>query len=95
MTNTPPTGGGALKATSGLEVDTSISRLPDQKAVRGGRVARDTLRRTDAGGFEDCGQAWFGPRAFMAATEHTDRTGHITIMGRTVAYRYRPAGGAS
>jgi hypothetical protein len=72
----------------------TIAEPADQKTVRGGRVVRSTLRRTDAGGCQDCGQAWTGPLAFLWATEHTLQTQHITIAGRIVAYRYQPAGGA-
>jgi hypothetical protein len=82
------------RAASSRSVSTTVAELADQKTVRGGRVARFTLRRTDAGGCQDCGQAWTGPLAFLWATEHTLQTGHTTAVGRTVVYRYRPAGGA-
>jgi hypothetical protein len=58
--------------------------------VRDGRVSRAELRCEVAGGCQTCGEQWSGPIAFLMATRHTEATGHQTVAGRTVVYRYGP-----
>jgi hypothetical protein len=93
MSNTPPMGDGALEATTGQDVDTSISRLPDRTE----RDDRITLARQASARCLMCPARWSDSWALAHAVNHRTGTGHVVVGRYSADYLwFRPdRGGAS